>query len=87
MSNETNKPVKSLRDGHIKATIWRNESEKGDYYSVNFTRIYKDGEGNWKDTDSFTGTDILKVQHLAGKAYDAIAKLRKADEVENGGAQ
>lgn len=74
-----NKPIRTLRDANIKATIWRNDSEKGAFYSVNFSRSYKTDEG-YKDTDTFSGSDLLKVAHLAGKAYDAIAKLRSADK-------
>jgi hypothetical protein len=75
------KPIRTLRDGAIKAAIWKNPSDNGHFYSVHFSRTYKDGE-QLRDADSFSGTDLLKLAHLAGKAYDAIAKLRADDHVE-----
>ena len=76
-----NKPTDTLRDGNLKATIWRNESEKGAFFSVNLTRSYKDDAGNYHDSDSFSGTELLRIAHLAGKAYDRISALRQ-DEAE-----
>lgn len=74
MNNQ--QPAQTLRDGRLKATIWRNDSEKGPFFSVQFSRGYKDQNDQWQDTDSFSGTELLRVSHLATKAYDAIAKLR-----------
>ena len=73
----TNKPVDTLRDGFIKATIWKNTNEKGDFYSVDLSRTYKDGE-ELKDTHSFNPSDLLKVSRLAEKAYDRIGELRQS---------
>lgn len=87
MTTSTNKPTRTLRDGSIKATIWCNDSDKGPYYSVQFARGYTDQSGQWHDTDSFSGTDLLKLQHLAGKAYDAIAKLRDSSKANGEGEQ
>jgi len=41
MTNSTKQPpVKTLRDGTIKAAIWRNESENGPFFAVTFARTY-----------------------------------------------
>lgn len=79
MTNENNKPFDTIRDGALKATIWRNESEKGLFYSVNFSRTYTDAAGDFKESDSFSGTDLLQLGHLATKAYDVISTARAAD--------
>ena len=49
------RPVVTLRDGSVKAAIWRNESENGPFHGVTFARTYKDGDGNYHDTDSYSG--------------------------------
>jgi len=84
----TNKPAFTLRDGSLKATIWRNETEKGAFFRVNFTRGYQDDAGNWNDSDSFSGSELLRLARLATQAYDKTNELRQAerDEVENGKA-
>jgi hypothetical protein len=84
MTTKTNRPVETLRAGNIKAVIWRNEGDKGPFYSVYFFRTYKDSDGLFHDTDSFANGDLLKLSRLAGHAYDAVAKLRVDDNKEAG---
>ncbi len=67
-------PIDTLRDGRVKATIWKNESEKGDIYSVVFSRTYKEGDA-LKNAPSLNRQDLLKVSRLANKAYDLISEL------------
>lgn len=82
------KPAFTLRDGTLKATIWKNESEKGPWFSVDFTRGYRKGD-QWQDTTSMRGDDLLKLAFLAQEAYAKHVELktiyRDADS-ENGGA-
>lgn len=75
----TNKPTETLRDGSLKATIWKNEGEKGPFFSVSLTRIYTDPAGNYHDSDSFSGSELLRIAHLASRAYDRIADLRQVE--------
>jgi len=84
MSKKTKqRPVETLRDGAIKAAIWKNESEKGAFFSVTFARTYKDGDGNLQDTDSFSGSQLLRLARLADKAYDRTAKLAQAERAKD----
>ena len=71
------RPVETLRDGAIKAAIWRNDSENGAFHGVTFSRTYKNGGGELQDTNSFSGTQLLRLSRLAEKAYDRAAKLTK----------
>ena len=87
MSTPKNKPIDTLRDGSLKATIWKNASEKGSFYSVEFSRTYRDSENNYRDSHSFSGAEPLQLAHLATRAYDRIAQLRQADAANNGGSQ
>lgn len=70
-----NAPIDTIRDGNIKAAIWQNEGQNGVFFSVSFARTYEKGD-DLKDTNSFSGADLLKIAHLAPKAYDRIAELR-----------
>jgi len=81
MSNQTKqRPVETLRDGSVKAAIWKNEGENGTFYNVTFARTYI-SDGNIKDTDSFSGTQLLRLSRLAEKAYDRVAELNKEAQV------
>lgn len=81
------RPVETIRDGAIKAAIWRNESENGVFHGVTFSRTFKSGDGDLKDTGSYSGAQLLRLARLAEKAYDRAAKLTKearaADSAED----
>ena len=76
MSN--NRPVQTLRDGSLKASIWQNETrDGGSFYSTQFGKTYEDPKtGELKDSNSFSGTDLLRLSELARKAYAFEGKLR-----------
>jgi len=76
----TNQPAMKLRDGTLSATIWKNPTEKGFRYSVNLSRVYEDEHGNLRDSDSFSGSELLRIARLARMAYDEIVVLRQQDK-------
>lgn len=77
--DQTSGPAATIRDTNLKATIWRNEGDKRPFYATSFSRTYKDQNGDYRDTDSFVGTDLLKLSELARKAYDRSNELRRED--------
>lgn len=78
---EPQRPVETLRDGGIKASVWRNEGENGPYYATSISRTYTDQEGNARDTNSFIGTDLLKVGEIARSAYERTREMRREEFV------
>ena len=62
MSN--NKPIHEIRMGRIKAAIWENEGENGARYNVTITRLYKNGNDEWKDSGSFGRDDLPLVEKV-----------------------
>lgn len=79
MSTQTNKPIDSIRDGDLKATIWKNLGEKGTFYSVDISRTYQGSDGNYHDSHSFSGAELLRVSRLADIAYTEIGIHRQND--------
>lgn len=75
----TNKPTATLRDGSLKATIWHQKTDQGGFYRVTFVRGYRDDDGMWHDSDSFSGAELLRLAHLATRAYDETRGLRVED--------
>jgi site-specific DNA-methyltransferase (adenine-specific) len=55
---EKQKPVHEIGYGHIKAAIWRNQTEHGVRHNVTLTRLYRKDE-QWKTSDSFGRDDLL----------------------------
>ena len=80
MSTTENRPAHTLRDGALKATLWKNEGSKGPFYSVQFSRTFRREDGSYGDSDSFTGADLLKLANLARKAYEQQNRLHSQNE-------
>lgn len=70
-------PVDTIRDGAIKASIWKNESERGPYFATTISRSYKNADGDWKESRSFNASDLLKVAEVARQAYARTNDLRR----------
>lgn len=81
-----NRPVDVIRDGNLKASIWRNEGENSVSYATTIGRTYKTDDGAYRETGSFSGTELLRVSELARKAYDRTNDLRR-DDYERGSSQ
>jgi hypothetical protein len=76
MTTENNRPAETLYDGSMKATIWENTNEKGTFFTTRFTRCYRDEQGKWHETDTFSGTQLLRLVRLANLAYECSNALR-----------
>ena len=77
---EKSKPVETLRDGRLNPAIWRNQGgEHGPIYNVTLSYSYQDKEGNWRDTQSIPGHELLKTANLAQNAYASVARLKDQD--------
>ena len=77
------RPVETLRDGALKAAIWKNEGDNGAFFNVTFARTYKDGDGDLQDTDSFSGSQLLRLARLADKAYERTGKLVQTEKIKD----
>ncbi len=69
----------TLRDGMLKASIFRNEHENGAFFNTTFSKLYKDSEGELRETHSFSSDDLLRVGELAREAHNRIRELRRED--------
>lgn len=81
-TKQQQRPVETIRDGAIKAAIWKNEGEKGAFFSVTVARTYKGDDGQLHDSDSFSGTQLLHLAHVLGKAYDRVDRLAHAEKAK-----
>lgn len=83
--SERNPPADTIRDGNVKATIWKRQSEEGGpFFSTSFARTYRDEKGYYRDSNSFSGPDLLKVSELARTAYARTNELRREHSPDRG---
>ena len=75
-----NPPVKKWRFGAVSVNVWKNSGEKGDYYTVDSQRGYKDRNGEWKNTGSLRLNDMPKAVLGINEAYKWILQNPLAKE-------
>jgi len=78
------KPIQTIRDGRLSASIWCNQHTKANgkpvtFHSVTFERLYQAEDGSVKNSTSFSGTELLRFAELSRLAYQRIGELRLAD--------
>ncbi|MEW7006733.1 hypothetical protein [Lentilitoribacter sp. EG35] len=85
--NKKAQPVERINDGSVNAKIWRNHSKDGKpFYNVTFARTYTHPQtGQPAETYAFSGTDVLKIQRLAEKAYHNVDRLKQQDRTHDQG--
>lgn len=71
-----NQPTHKIRLGLITATIWDNNG----FHSVDLARSYKDQDGNWQSTTSYSHSDLLNVTKCAERAEIWIARQANANK-------
>ena len=69
-------PAPKTRLGLITATIWNNDG----FHSVDITRSYKDQDGNWNNTASYSQADLLNVAKCAERAEIGSARQGNAQQ-------
>ncbi len=72
------KPAHKIRNRDLTVTVWRNDSEKGPWWSVTPSRSYKQGE-QWKESDSFGEDDLLPLAKLLDEAHSWVVNARQAE--------
>lgn len=74
MSTKNNKPIDTLRDRELKATIWKNFGSKGTFFTVELSITYTDDQGEYQTSHSFSQDQLLRIGRLADMAYTVIAQ-------------
>lgn len=69
----SNSPIKVIRAGYIKGTIWENKNKKGEiYHSIDISRSYRDGEGKWHETNQLFTEQLPQARVVADNSYAFI---------------
>lgn len=80
MSDQNRKPEATLSDGAVKVALWKREGPKGPFYSATFSKSYRDSNGDYQNSDSFTGADLLKLSELSKIAYHRAIELQHRNQ-------
>ena len=76
MENSKNMPEKKFRAGGVTAAVWCNTTKANgverEFRTVAVERRYKDSNGQWKSSNTFSAHDLAKLQLVAGKAFEYL---------------
>ena len=74
MATPHSKPATAFRSGSVNAAVWENTGETGPFFSITFSRPYKDAQGNWKNSSSYGLNDLDSLSSLAELAKDWVQR-------------
>jgi hypothetical protein len=71
------RPVATFKQGGVEVSVWKNQTDKGEAYNTTIRNSYKTDSGEWKETTSFSPTDLAVVSQLTSQAFQEIVKLKQ----------
>lgn len=86
-------PIKKFSAGSISCALWENqatvEGRKVEILKATVERRYKDKDGTWKSSNSFSRNEIPLVIYCLGKAFEAMIEERSggSDAAEEEGVE
>jgi hypothetical protein len=79
------RPVAKFTAGQVSAAIWENEvttkaGKKVTMLKATVERRYKDRDGQWKSSGSFSRNEIPMAIYCLHKSFEHIIESQKADD-------
>jgi len=78
------KPVAKFRAGQVSAAIWENEitvnGKKAVMLKASVERRYKDKDGQWKSSNSFSRNEIPLAVYCLQKSFEQIIESQQEDD-------
>ena len=74
---EKKRPEATIKHGAVRAAIWKNDSKKGPFLNVTFSRTYKDGDA-FKESSSYGAADL---KNLIVAAVEALHHLEQGPQL------
>ena len=71
------RPAATFKSGGVEVSVWRNSTENGEMFNTSIRNSYKDADGSWKETKSFSPTDLAVLAQLSTQAFAEIGKLKQ----------
>jgi hypothetical protein len=78
------KPIARFRAGQVSAAIWENEitvnGKKAVMLKASVERRYKDKDGQWKSSTSFSRNEIPLAVYCLQKSFEHIIEGQQEDD-------
>ncbi len=81
-------PIAKFKAGQVSAALWENQIEAGGrpatILKATIQRRYKDTDGQWKSSTSFSRNEIPLAIHCLQKAFEKIVELQNDSSADGG---
>lgn len=75
------RPIAEVREGSVKLAIWQRQGREGAFFVAGQPQLsYKDNDGQWLESNSFSEFDLVDLLVAVAKAKSEIRKLRRATQ-------
>jgi hypothetical protein len=82
------KPVAKFKAGQVSSALWENEitvnGRKVTVLKATVQRRYKDKDGQWKSSGSFSRNEIPLAVHCLQKAFEKIIEVQVSESGGDG---
>ena len=80
-------PVAKFKAGQVSSAVWVNEVQMprgtGNILKATIQRRYKNKEGEWQSSGSFSRNEIPLAIYCLQKAFEKIIELQKEESANN----
>ena len=72
-----NAPDFVLRDGNLRSATWRSEGEYGPLFNTKITKLFRDNDGEFRETSTLGSKDLLRAGELARETHAEVLKRQR----------
>lgn len=77
-------PADKFQEGPFQVSIWQNPSSKGDFRTATMDRRYKDKDGQFQTSHSYTASDLDHMEKAAREARERITRWQEESKAQEG---
>jgi len=70
-------PVDKFQEGPFQVSIWQNASSKGDFRTATMDRRYRDKDGQFQTSHSYSASDLDHMEKAAREARERITRWQE----------
>ena len=72
-----NAPEFVLPDGNLRSSTWRTEGKYGPLFNTRITKIFRDDDGEFRETSTLGSKDLLRAGELARETHAEVLKRQR----------
>jgi hypothetical protein len=77
-------PVDKFQEGPFQVSIWQNPSSRGDFRTATMDRRYKNKDGKFDTSHSYTASDLDHMEKAAREARGRITRWQQESRAPEG---